>query len=296
MITSTAREATIESHPVRFESPTTLPAALALLQEPGARCLAGGQSLAAAMNAHLLEPELLVSLRLIPELQTITERPGQALRIGAMVTHRALATLPIISGTTDLLARAVPLIAHPAIRQQATIGGALCQADPAGDLPTVAICAGATLRIANQAGIRECPADQFDLKPGDLLLSIDLPGTPPGTAAHYEKLMRSEGDFATVSVAAMIGWADSECSFARLAIGGCGPAPIHLETADHMLIGTQLDDIALRRAGAALAAACDPVDDTRASRDYRLKLIPRLLARAALAAKSRAEAALCTTT
>ena len=280
---------------MRLDTPTTISQALASLSEPGARCLAGGQSLGVMLNARLVEPAVLVSLRCIEELHAIDVLPDGTLRIGAMTSYAAAARLPVTSGSTELIVDAIPLIAHPPIRNQGTLGGSICHADPAGDLPTLAACVDARIRIAHERGIREVPAAEFfrgyfetAVKPGELVISIDVPRTPDGVRARYEKFMLTQGDFAVVSVAALVGWDGTSCDFARVAVGACAAAPVRCTTAEALLVGSALDDETLRGASEILLEACDPPDDFRGSRDYRMKLIPRLLRRAVLAAKARA--------
>jgi aerobic carbon-monoxide dehydrogenase medium subunit len=281
---------------MRLDRPSSIAQALASLSEPGARCLAGGQSLVAMMNAHLIDVPVLVSLRGIDELNTVVTLRNGTVRVGAMTPYRAVANVPITSGSTELIVRAIPLIAHPAIRNQGTVGGSICHADPAGDFPTLVTCACATVRIAHVAGVREVPAHEFfhgyfetSVRTGELVISIDFPYLPTGVSAHYEKFMLTEGDFAVASAAALIGWNGEVCSFARLAIGACAPAPVRLAPAEELLVGSALDDDTLSEASELLLDACDPVDDFRGSRDYRMKLIPRLLRRAVLTAKTKSE-------
>jgi carbon-monoxide dehydrogenase medium subunit len=281
---------------MRLEIPTTVAQALASLSEPGARCIAGGQSLGAMMNADLVDPKVLVSLRCIDELRTIETNPGGTVRIGAMTTYSTIAGMIATSGSMALIVQAIPLIAHPQIRNQGTVGGSICHADPAGDLPTLVTCIDATLRIAHVGGQREVLARDFfrgyfetAVRPGELLLSIDVPPAPVGVHAYYEKFMLTHGDFAAASVAVLIGWDSRVCYFARAAVGACGPAPVWRVEVNDLLVGSTLDDETLHHAGTLLRAACDPPDDFRGSRDFRMKLIPRLLRRAVLKAKACAE-------
>jgi CO/xanthine dehydrogenase FAD-binding subunit len=101
--------------------------------------------------------------------------------------------------------------------------------------------------------------------------------------------MLTEGDFAVAYVAALVGWDGGACSFARVAVGAGAPAPVRCAAAESLLVGSALDDETLQAAGAPLLELCDPPDDFRGSRDYRMRLIPRLLRRAVLAARTRAE-------
>lgn len=281
---------------MRLKTPRSLDEALSLLTSPGAHCLAGGQSLVAMMNARLIEPKLLVSLRLLPDLRRVEALEGGGLRVGAMVTYREIADLPRENAAANLFAQAVPVVAHPAIRTQGTIGGSLCQADPAADFPVLAVCAEATIRIAGSDGVRVVAAADFfegvfetAVEQGEIVVAVDLPALPDGVGAHYEKFMLTDGDYAVASVAALIGVKDDVCSFARVAVGGCNTEPVRSTQVEQMLVGTDLSPDLLARTGAELANACDPFDDFRASRDYRLKIIPRLVARAIEAARRKAE-------
>jgi carbon-monoxide dehydrogenase medium subunit len=276
--------------------PTTVAQALASLSEPGARCMAGGQSLGAMMNADLVDPKVLVSLRCIDELRTIETKPSGTVRIGAMTTYSTIAGMSATSASMALIVQAIPCIAHPQVRNQGTVGGSICHADPAGDLPTLVTCIDATLRIAHGGGQREVPAHDFfhgyfetAVRPGELLLSIDVPPAPVGVHACYEKFMLTHGDFAAASVAVLIGWDGRVCYFARAAVGACAPAPAWRGEVNDLLVGSTLDDATLHYASTLLVAACDPPDDFRGSRDFRMKLVPRLLRRAVLKAKACAE-------
>jgi aerobic carbon-monoxide dehydrogenase medium subunit len=280
--------------PMKFASPDTLEDALKLLAEDGARCLAGGQSLVAMMNAQLVSPTTLVSLRGIPELAAITTLPDGGLRIGAMVPHAAVARLKPTAAGPALLAKTAAEIGHPAIRNQGTIGGSLAHADPAADYPAAAVCAGARIVVAGAAGRRAMPAGEFfkgfyetALRPGEIIVAVEIPPGPANGAAHYEKLAVVHGDFALVSAAVILAMKGGRCTSAAIAVGASAPAPVRVAEAEAALTGTALDDAALARAGALIAAACDPIDDFRGSATYRKKLVPRIVARAVRAAQAR---------
>ncbi len=278
-------------------TPTSVDEALAHLAVDGARCIAGGQSLVAMMNAGLVSPTLLVSLRDIGELARIEKIDG-GLRIGAMVPHAAMASYDARGGSAGLLAETARQIGYPAIRNQGTIGGSVCHADPAADYPVALACADAVMTIASTGGSREVAAGDFfagmfetAVQPGELLTHVTVPAAPRGVQAVYEKFSMIHGDFAAVSVAALIGIERGVCSFVRIAIGACASAPVRVAEAEALLVGGRLDDAALGRATALLQSACDPIDDHRASAAYRLKLVPRLVKRAVLFAAAKAEPA-----
>ena len=284
---------------MEFHQPTSLDAALALLAaDPEALPLAGGATLVAMMNADLVEPSALVSLGAIAELQTIEEAADGGLKIGAMISHAALAADARLTGGNAVVREAAAQIAHPSVRNIGTLGGAVAHGDPSSDLPAALVAAGAMIEVAGEAGKREIAAEDFfedylttALQAGEMVSSVLLPAQPDGAMGHYEKFARVHGDYATLSVALVLAISGGECSFVRIALGAAGPAPLRVAEAEACLIGTALDADAVAAAAALLAEASDPVDDVRGSAEYRQMLVPRLLARALAAARAKAEAA-----
>lgn len=279
---------------MKFASPETLQEALALLGEDGARCLAGGQSLVAMMNARLVAPSTLVSLRRIAELSTIASLPDGGLRIGTMASHAAVARLKPAAPGPRLVCAAAATIGHPAIRNQGTIGGSLAHADPAADYPTATLAADARIVVAGAAGRRTIAAADFfkgyyetALAPGEMIVAVEVPPGPARAAVHYEKYSLVHGDFAVISIAVILAMEGGRCASIRLAVGACAPAPLRIAEAEALLAGTTLDDTALAAAGAVLAEAADPIDDARGSAEFRRKLVPRMVRRAILAAKQK---------
>lgn len=264
--------------------PKTVKEALALLAEDeGARPLAGGASLVAMMNARLVTPETLVSLRDIEELRGITVLGDGGIRVGAMTRHRETAGDTRLAGTLAVVRAAAGKIANPPVRNMGTMGGSISLADPGADYPAALVSARAAIEIASLEGTRLVAAKDFfvdwyttALQPGELVTAIHLPKPKPG-AGLYHKLARVAGDFATVSVA-LSATVDGAVS---LAIGGCGPCPVASEEANAMLAHRLRDADAARAAGECLAALSNPVDDVRATADYRRLIIPRMVARAA---------------
>ncbi len=262
-----------------YVAPLTLGEAYRALDVDDALCLAGGQSLVAMMNLGLVAPSRLVGLRRIAELRGITTQPDGGLRIGAMTTHAELAELDVAAPGPALLAQAARVVAYPAVRAWGTIGGSVAHADPAADYPVALVAADASIEVGSAAGDRRVAARAFfrglfetALQKGEIVTAIHVPAGPPNGGAAYEKLSLVAGDFAIVSVAAIV--ADT----ARVAIGGCGPTPLHAE-------GLALADAPLLEAGRRIAAACDPPSDHRASAAYRRKVLPELIRRAVRAAQ-----------
>jgi aerobic carbon-monoxide dehydrogenase medium subunit len=258
--------------------PQSLGEALELLvSNPDARPLAGGASLVAMLNARLLEPSALISLACVRELFGISALPDGGLRIGAMTRHRELAAFAALRGPRAALRLAAAAIANPTIRAMGTIGGSLALNDPGADYPPSLVALSAVVEIAGPTGPRRvAAADYFldwystALAPGELVVAIHLPPLADG-AGVYHKLARVAGDFAIASVAVTIETGGQ----ARAVIGACGPGPLSLVAANDELARGDVD-----AAGALLAAASDPVDDSRASANYRRRIIPRMLARA----------------
>jgi carbon-monoxide dehydrogenase medium subunit len=265
---------------MKYVAPVTLDEAYRALEDNEAVCLAGGQSLVAAMNLGLASPGVLVSLRKIEALRGIEVQPDGGLKIGAMTTHAELAALESTSAGADLIARAARLIAYPAIRVRGTIGGSVALADPAADYPVALQAADASIEIGGPTGSRTVKARAFfrglfetDLRRGEIVVAIEVPPGRSRAGAAYEKLSLVAGDFAIVSVAAI------GADVLDLAVGGCGPTPL-------VLTGVEASDDALLAAGRTLAASCDPPSDHRGSAAYRRRVLPELLRRAGRAAAS----------
>jgi carbon-monoxide dehydrogenase medium subunit len=273
---------------ISFHLPDTIEEAVGLLAaDPEARCLAGGATLVALMNAGLMQPSALISLRRVAGLQGIERSADGSVRIGAMTRHCETARSAALAGGHVVVRQAASVIASPPVRNMGTMGGAVAFADPAADYLPALAAADAMIEIVGSAGRRQLSVDAFlldwyqtALEPGELIEAIRLPPTAAGSVGHYEKLSRVEGDYATASVAVVLGMDRGTCSAIAVAVGGCGPKPVRIADAERILLGGRLDESALTRAGGMLAEAADPVDDVRASADYRRMVIPRLVGRA----------------
>jgi carbon-monoxide dehydrogenase medium subunit len=273
---------------IGFHLPRTLEEAAGLLAaDPDSKCLAGGATLVAMMNAGLVQPSALISLRRIEGLHGIERSAAGAVRIGAMTRHCQTAASAKLAGAHRVVQQAASVIASPPVRNMGTIGGSIAFADPAADYPPALVAADAEIEMVGPNGRRRLKADAFfldwyqtALEPGELIAAVHLPPAPEGAVGHYDKLSRVEGDYATASVAVVLAMSGGVCRSIAIAVGACGPAPLRLPAAEQVLLGSRLDDGALAIAGKHLAEAADPVDDVRASADYRRLVIPRLLRRA----------------
>ena len=191
-----------------YAKPATLGETLELLARPGAKILAGGQSLIPSLNMRLSSPELLVDITGLSELKGFSLKDGN-LSIGALTTHSDIEKSSDVKTHVPLLAEAAPHIAHPAIRNRGTIGGSLALADPAAEYPACAVALNATLSVESKKGKRQIPADKFfkglfetDLKPDEILTAVRFPAARKGDRSVFLELARRHGDYATVGLAA----------------------------------------------------------------------------------------------
>ena len=189
-----------------YAKPRTLAEAFELIERPGAKILAGGQSLIPSLNMRLSAPELLVDITGLAGLSNIEAKNG-AVRIGALCTHAMVERSPEAREHLPLLAEAMPHIAHPAIRNRGTLGGSLALADPAAELPACAVALDAVLIIASRKGERRVRAVEFfkglfetDLKQGEILVGAEF---PKAEKSAFVELTRRHGDYAIVGLAAV---------------------------------------------------------------------------------------------
>jgi carbon-monoxide dehydrogenase medium subunit len=270
--------------------------AIAALARAGgeAKVLAGGQSLMPMLNFRLLRPSLLVDINRIPGF--FQETPD-SVRIGALTRHFHIETSPLIAQHFPVLAFAVAHVGHLAIRNRGTIGGSLSHADPAAELPMMAVLLDATLRIVSAAGSRTVTARDFfldamtvDLDGTELLTEIVLPKLPAQTGWGFEEIVRRHGDFALAAVAATLTLSGSEIVQARIALTGVGPTALRVVEAESLLVGREFDENLGRRAIEAVREAISPESDLHASADFRRHLAGVLTGRALAAAWRRRRA------
>jgi carbon-monoxide dehydrogenase medium subunit len=279
-----------------YLAPNTLEEAISLLAQhaPEGKPLAGGQSLIPMMNFRLAQPRYLIDLNRIPELSYIREADG-TLAIGAMTRQFEAERSELVGRTIPLLTEALRLTGHPTIRHRGTIGGALAHADPAAELPAVALALDAELVARGPAGTRTIPAREFflgplstALAPDELLVEVRIPRLPPGTGWVFLELSRRHGDFAIVGVAAVLTLApDGRIGQASLALCGAGPKPVRAARAEAALAGSEPSEERFREAGEIAAQEIDPDSDLHASADYRRRVAAVLVRQALTEAHRR---------
>ncbi|MFP2959654.1 FAD binding domain-containing protein [Myxococcus sp. 1LA] len=272
---------------MRYAEPESVEAALSVLgANEDAHCLAGGASLVAMMNAGRITPGMLVSLHRIPELFTVSETP-EGVWLGAMCTHRTVAADTRLRGAMEVVRAAARQLAHPAIRNMATVGGSIGLADPRTELPVALVAASALAEVASAHGRRRVPVESLfvgshrtSLQRGELVTRVFVPKGETGAVGHHLRFSRVAADYPTVSVSLVLAMDGERCRQARVVMGSCGPVPLRVDAADQRLVGTRLEAEDIAEAGALLAQAAFPIDDVRGSAEYRRLLIPRLLGRA----------------
>ena len=279
-----------------YEAPTTLAEAVGLLAEhqDEASVLAGGQSLIPLMALRLARPPVLVDINGLSELSGVSVSDGWV-AVGAMTREYVAEESGTVTESVPLLAAALPLIGHEAIRSRGTIGGSLAHADPAAELPAVARALDAEFVVRSQSGERVIPAAEWfegylatARRPDEILVEVRFPAAGPGTGASFQEVARRHGDFAMVGLAASLTLAGGAVSDARLAFSGVADVPVRAAEAEAFLVGqepsAQLFEEAARRATADI----DPPADLHGSAEYRKKVAAALVRRGLRAAADSA--------
>jgi aerobic carbon-monoxide dehydrogenase medium subunit len=283
---------------MRFEAPTTINAAVKMLAGKAgvARVLAGGTDLLVQMRTERVAPDLIVDLKRIPSLRTITAKAG-AFRIGAAVAGAELGEHKALRKAWPGVVEAANLIGSHQIQSRATLAGNLCNASPAADSVPALIAAGASVAIAGPSGKRIVPAEKIatgpgktSLKKGEIVEAILLPKRAPRSGDAYLRFIpRSEMDIAVVGAGVNLTLdAKGICTAARVALGAVAERVILVPDAAKALIGSTVDDEALKRLAAAASAACRPIDDKRGTKEFRIRVAGVLARRAAETALKRA--------
>lgn len=283
--------------PFKYVKASSLAHALSLKAEHGddARFLAGGQSLVPAMNFRLARPSVLIDINGLSELAGCTAVEGGKVRVGALTRYRALERNGDFLKACPLFADALPHIAHPQIRNRGTIGGNLSHADPASELPAVAVAMGARLHLQSTTGNRELDACDFfigllttDVKPDEMLVDITFPAQEPRSGACFMEVARRRGDFALAGVAAIVTLdVEGHCSKLRLGLCGVGETPVDASAAAASLIGETFSDKAVEAVAADVQRLIEPAGNVHATSDYQRHVAGVLISRALRTAHQR---------
>jgi carbon-monoxide dehydrogenase medium subunit len=274
-----------------YQRPSTVDEAVRALAAAGddAKVLAGGQSLIPMLRLRLSAPAVLVDLGDLADLRGIRE-DGDGLLIGAMTRHADVLANPLVRRYVPLLAQATATVADRQVRHLGTLGGSLAHADPAGDLPAVAVALDATMEIAGPDGRRSVPAGDFfvdylttALGPADVLVGVRFP-SHEGWGTHYEKFQRVAQAWALVGVAATVRRENGTIAAARVALTNMGPVPVRARAVEDALTGADAGTDAIAAAAALAGDGTRPASDLAASAEYRAHLAAVLTGRAVSAA------------
>jgi carbon-monoxide dehydrogenase medium subunit len=278
-----------------YERATSVEGAIASLQRLGseARVIAGGHSLLPMMKLRLANPEHLIDINDLKELAYVREADGE-IRIGALTRHVDLLKSDVLADRFPLFRDAENVIADPVVRNRGTIGGSLCQADPAEDLSAVCSAAKAKVVIRGAAGERVVAMEDFHVGPymtavgaGEILTEVRLT-VRPGAGSAHEKVERRAGDWAIAAASAAIWLADGKIADAGLALSAVGLTTIHVTRAEELLRGQAPSEELFRQAGEIASADCSPGADGRGPIDYKRHLSGVLTQRALRRATARA--------
>jgi carbon-monoxide dehydrogenase medium subunit len=276
-----------------YARPTTVDEALSAIAAGGedVKIMAGGQSLIPVMRLRLAAPETVVDLTKVTALRGVRE-DGDSLVIGSMTTHSDILRDPLIAQYGKLIAEATETVADPAVRHRGTFGGALAHADPAGDLPAVALALDAEFVIAGPGGARRSvPASAFfvdylttALEDGELLVEIRVPKLGEGWGVRYEKFNRVAQAWSIVAVAAAVRREGSTIAEARIGLTNMGSTPLRATAVEQALVGADVSLETVTAAAAQAAEGTEPSSDLNAQADYRQHLAQVLTRRAVMAA------------
>lgn len=285
--------------PFKYHAPVSLDDACTLLATlDNAKVLAGGQSLMAMLNLRFLYPDHLIDINRIPSLTEITVHPGH-LAIGAMVRQRALEVDPDVARTAPIFSETLPLIGHRQTRNRGTIGGSLCQLDPAGELPLLALVHDATIRTVSAGDRRRTiPIAQFiggfmspSIEPDELVVGIDFPRWPDGHGYAFREHARRHGDFALAAAACLLSLGDDgRIANVAIGVGGIGPVPVRLSGAETLLVGSSGDPATVEQASRQ-CAELEALSDIHGQAAFRRSIATALVRKAIAAAYERARAA-----
>ena len=284
--------------PFDYVRPTSLRDVLAALGEHGsdAKVLAGGQSLMPMLAFRMAAPRILVDIGRLAELKGITF-DVDGVSLGALVRWCDIERNERVAAEQPLLAEAIRHVAHYQIRNRGTVGGSLAHADPAAEMPGIAVACDALIDVVGKAGVRALRADAFflsalttALQADEIITHVRLPAWPAARRWGFEEFARRRGDFALGAVAVLY----DEDGLARakdvhIGVIGASNRPRRIRDAEAILNGRALTEALIVEAGRAVSAAVDPPDDIHASAQYRRALAgtltERALTRAAAGAK-----------
>jgi len=273
--------------------------AVSLLSEYGgkARLVSGATDFLMQLKRDEAKPECLIRLGEIRELNFIKQDETGGLRVGALTTIVEVANSPLIRRKFSILAQAAGMLGTPAIRNQATLGGNLCNAAPSADTAPPLLVLGAKAKMIGREGEKIVPLEDFFVGPGQTLLGqdhllaeIQVPNVPAYSGGAYLKQKRRRGaDLAVVGVAALVVMRGEVLEDVKIALGAVAPTPIRARKAEGILRGKKLDRPLIEKSAQSAVSEASPIDDIRGSAEYRRELLAVLTQRAITQAIQQAE-------
>jgi carbon-monoxide dehydrogenase medium subunit len=279
-----------------YQVPATVAEAIGLLaqHQDEASLLAGGQSLIPLLAMRLARPAVLIDINGLDDLSGVSVTDGQV-TIGALTREYEAEESDTVAETMPLLAAALPLIGHQAIRSRGTLGGSLAHADPAAELPAVARALDAEFVVRSESGERVIPAAEWfegylttSRRPEEILVEVRFPVAEPGTGVAFQEVARRHGDFAMVGLAASLTLTDGSITDARLAFSGVADVPVRAVEAESLLLNQQPSAELFAESARQAAERLDPPADLHGSSDYRKKVAAALVRRGLQAAADNA--------
>lgn len=281
-----------------YHRPTSVDETIGLLNDLGdeARVVAGGHSLIPMMKLRMAQPEHLIDLQDLGELDYIREDGGD-LAIGAMTTQTSVIASQMLAERCPILRETALQIADPQVRNCGTIGGNVANGDPGNDMPAVMQALNAVYIVQGASGTREVAAGDYyeaayftALAEGELLIGIKIPTPPAGHGWSYQKQKRKIGDYATAAAAVILTMSAGQCALASIALTNVADTPLHAKAASDALVGTPVDDAAIASAVDQAKAITEPTSDGRGPADFRTHVAGMMVARAIATARDRATA------
>lgn len=280
--------------PFEYVRPETLAEAVAALDHDDAKIIAGGQSLLPMMNFRLAQPERLVDINRISELNRI-EQTETGLRIGALIRHATAAQDPLLAQHFPIVPEAMAYVAHVAIRNRGTIAGSLCHADPSAEWPLLVTLLDGEIEILGSGGSRSAdPAEFFlaplvtDIEEEELVTGVHLPLPSGPSGMAFEEVAQRAGDFAVVAAGAMVRVKNGTFAEVRLGLGGVFDTSVRASALEDALTGQPAEAGEVETVLHLAIDDLEPNDDLHASADYRLSLVPVLARRVLTRALQRA--------
>tara|TARA_B100000686_G_scaffold353060_1_gene457149 strand:+ start:1052 stop:1930 length:879 start_codon:yes stop_codon:yes gene_type:complete len=284
----------------KYYAPESLEEALVLKAQYGdeARILAGGQSLIPAMNFRIMQPTVLLDLNLLAELSYTSSKDSAVLHIGAMTRLSEVEDDPLIADRVALLHESLPYIAHPQIRNRGTVGGNIAHADPAAELPVIALATDSRFRVQSTNGSRWINSDDFfrgyfetAIEPNEILVELEVPFHVTNTGWAFLEVSRRSGDYAMAGIAVLITLdRDYICRQARLVYLNLSDAPLEAKQSADMLVGETLSDELIEQvANKASEEEIMPMESLHATVNYQRHLACILTKRALELAYGRAK-------